>query len=83
MLISSSVCPSLWGEALLTTCPMLNRVPQKTLSVTPYEIWSGMKPNLGYFKERNGVVLLRLNYKMNTPPKLGREEQFAPLLNIL
>ena len=29
---------------------ILNRVPSKTVSSTPYEIWRGKKPNLKYLK---------------------------------
>lgn len=38
MLISSGSCLNLWGEALFTACHILNRVPQKKLEITPYEI---------------------------------------------
>jgi transposase InsO family protein len=40
---------SFWGDALLTAAYILNRVPSKSVSSTPYELWSGVKPNLGYF----------------------------------
>jgi len=35
-----------WGEALLTTCHILNRVQRKRNKVTPYEFWNKRKPNL-------------------------------------
>ena len=35
-----------WGNALLTTSYMLNRVPFKSISTTPYELWSSRKPTL-------------------------------------
>jgi len=40
---------SFWGDALLTVAYILNRVPSKSVSSTPYELWNGVKPNLGYF----------------------------------
>jgi len=38
-----------WGDALLTAAYILNRVPSKSVSSTPYELWNDVKPNLGYF----------------------------------
>ena len=35
-----------WGDALLTATFIFNRVPFKSVSSTPYELWSGRKPNL-------------------------------------
>jgi hypothetical protein len=40
---------SFWGDALLTAAYILNRVPSKYVSSTPYELWNNIKPNLGYF----------------------------------
>ena len=37
---------SLWGEALKTAAYILNRVPTKATSKTPYELWTGKKPIL-------------------------------------
>ena len=41
---------SFWGYALETAIIILNRVPSKSVSSTPYKIWRGKKPNLKYFK---------------------------------
>ncbi|MCR4790616.1 MAG: DDE-type integrase/transposase/recombinase, partial [Treponemataceae bacterium] len=41
---------SFWGHALETAALVLNRVPSKSVSRTPYEIWKGKKPNLKYLK---------------------------------
>ena len=40
MLVSSSLPGFLWGEALKTTAYILNQVPSKCISKTPYELWS-------------------------------------------
>ena len=40
----------LCGYALLTTMHILNRVPFKSVSTTPYEIWHGKKSNMSYLK---------------------------------
>lgn len=37
MLVSSGAPENLWGDALLTACYVLNRIPNKTTNVTPYE----------------------------------------------
>ncbi|XP_057250631.1 uncharacterized protein LOC130591361 [Beta vulgaris subsp. vulgaris] len=50
MLISSGMPTNMWGEAILSACYVLNRVPHKKLDKTPYELWKGFKPNLGYLK---------------------------------
>ena len=41
---------SFWGFALETAAYLLNRVPSKSVSSTPYEIWRGKQPNLKYLK---------------------------------
>ena len=46
MLSYSTVPLSLWMHALKTATYLLNRVPSKAVSTTPYELWTGKKPNL-------------------------------------
>ena len=41
---------SLWGFALHTASYILNRVPSKSISNTPYEIWHGKAPSLKHVK---------------------------------
>jgi hypothetical protein len=41
---------NLWGEGLKTTTYFLNRVPTKASNKTPYELWTGRKSSLQYFK---------------------------------
>src|SRR5436190_5070006 len=50
MLLSSGAPENLWGEALLSACFILNRVPQRDSDVTPYERWKGRTPNIQFFK---------------------------------
>jgi len=50
MLLSSGAPENLWGEALLSACFILNRVPQRDSDVTPYERWKGRTPNIHFFK---------------------------------
>jgi hypothetical protein len=37
---------SYWGDAILTAAYILNRVPSKLVPSTPYELWTGKKPDL-------------------------------------
>ncbi|GKE31285.1 zinc finger, CCHC-type containing protein [Tanacetum coccineum] len=39
MLSYSGLSEGFWGEAMLTTCYLLNRVPNKKNKTTPYELW--------------------------------------------
>ena len=41
---------SFWGYALEIAVYILNRVPSKSVEVTPYEIWTNKKPYLSYMK---------------------------------
>jgi len=50
MLVRTGLPDNMWGEAVLTACFILNRVPHKKLDLTPYELWKGYAPNLNYFK---------------------------------
>ena len=38
MLISSGLPSNMWGEAILSACHVLNRVPHKKIRKTPYEL---------------------------------------------
>ena len=37
---------SYWGDAILTAVYILNRMPSKSVPSTPYELWTGKKPDL-------------------------------------
>ena len=50
MLVSSGASLNLWGEAIISTCHIQNRIPYKKISKTPYELWKGYTPNIGYLK---------------------------------
>ncbi|KAL0348559.1 UNVERIFIED_CONTAM: Retrovirus-related Pol polyprotein from transposon TNT 1-94 [Sesamum angustifolium] len=50
MLLSSGMPENMWGEAVLSACYILNRVPHKKLDKTPYELWKGYTPNLNFLK---------------------------------
>ena len=46
MMAESSLHIRLWVEALKTAIYLLDRVPTKAIIKTPYELWTGRKPNL-------------------------------------
>jgi len=49
-LLSSGAPHNLWGKALLTACYIQNRVPQKTLDTTSYELWKKRAPRLSHLR---------------------------------
>ncbi|KAK4382659.1 Retrovirus-related Pol polyprotein from transposon TNT 1-94 [Sesamum angolense] len=50
MLSFSGLSDRFWGEAMLTACYLLNRVPNKRNKVTLSELWYKKKPNLNYLR---------------------------------
>ena len=50
MLVSSGLPTNMWGEAILSTCHIQNKVPHKKTGKTPYELWEGHKPSLNTSK---------------------------------
>ncbi|TYK05842.1 gag/pol protein [Cucumis melo var. makuwa] len=54
MMIFAQLSDSFWGYALETAIYILNNVPSKSVSETPYELWKGRK---GYPKESKGGLL--------------------------
>ena len=50
MMSYSQLPLTFWGHALQTACYILNNVPTKSASKTPYELWRGKKPSLNHFR---------------------------------
>ena len=48
MLISSGLPQNMWGEAILSTNYLLNKVPKNKAEKTPYELWKGIKSSYKY-----------------------------------
>jgi len=69
MLDTAGLSKAWWGEALLTSCHVLNRVPNKDKEKAPYEEWSGRKPTLSYF--RTWGCLAKVNVPIPKKRKLG------------
>jgi hypothetical protein len=58
-----------WGEAILTVCHVLNKVPTKNKEITPFEEWEKRKLNISYL--RTCGCLAKVNVPINKERKLG------------
>nr|CAE02930.3 OSJNBa0014K14.2 [Oryza sativa Japonica Group] len=68
MLDTAGLPKAWWGEALLTSNHVLNRVPNRNKDKTPYEIWIGRKPSLSYL--RTWGCLAKVNVPKRRSAKL-------------
>uniref|UniRef100_I1Q067 Retroviral polymerase SH3-like domain-containing protein n=1 Tax=Oryza glaberrima TaxID=4538 RepID=I1Q067_ORYGL len=68
MLDTAGLPKAWWGEALLTSNHVLNRVPNRNKDKTPYEIWIGRKPSLSYL--RTWGCLAKVNVPITKKRKL-------------
>src|SRR3954466_10360124 len=69
MLDTSGLSKAWWGEALMTACHVLNRVPTKTKSVTPFEEWERKRLKLSYLCTWG--CLAKVNIPIPKKRKLG------------
>ncbi|GJV00991.1 zinc finger, CCHC-type containing protein [Tanacetum coccineum] len=60
MLSYSGLSEGFWGEAMLTACYLLNRIPNKRNKTTPYELWYKKRPNLSYLRVYGCRAIVRL-----------------------
>ncbi|GJX11992.1 zinc finger, CCHC-type containing protein [Tanacetum coccineum] len=60
MLSYSGLSEGFWGEAMLTACYLLNRVPNKRNKTTPYELWYKKRPNLAFLRVWGCRAVVRL-----------------------
>ncbi|KAJ0599135.1 putative RNA-directed DNA polymerase [Helianthus annuus] len=65
MLSYSGLSEGFWGEAMLTACYLLNRVPNKKSKVTPHELFYKKAPNLSHLRVWGCRVVVKL-----TEPKM-------------
>nr|GEV98165.1 zinc finger, CCHC-type [Tanacetum cinerariifolium] len=61
MLSYSGLSEGFWGEAMLTACYLLNRVPNKRNKTTPYELWYKKRPNLAFLRVWGCRAVVRLS----------------------
>jgi hypothetical protein len=57
------------GEAMLTSCHVLNRVPIKNKEISLYEEWEKKRPTLSYLQTFG--CLAKVNLPINKKRKLG------------
>jgi hypothetical protein len=69
MLGTTGLSKKWWGEAILTACHVLNRVPTKNKEITPFEEWEKKRLNLSYM--RTWGCLAKVNVSINKKRKLG------------
>ena len=50
LIIDSGLNKKFWGEAVNTSCYLLNRLPFNNNLFSPYEKWHGYKPNLSHIR---------------------------------
>ena len=69
MLDTSGLSKAWWGEAILTACHVLNRVPTKNKEITPFEEWEKKRLKLSYL--RTWGYLAKVNVPIPKKRKLG------------
>jgi hypothetical protein len=69
MLDTSGLSKAWWGEAILTACHVLNRVPTKNKEITPFEEWEKKRLKLTYL--RTWGCLAKVNVPIPKKRKLG------------
>ncbi|GJX11747.1 zinc finger, CCHC-type containing protein [Tanacetum coccineum] len=60
MLSYSGLSEGFWGEAMLTACYLLNKVPNKRNKTTPYELWYKKRPNSSFLRVWGCRAVVRL-----------------------
>src|SRR3954465_2276495 len=69
MLDTSGLSKVWWGEAIITACHVLNRVPTKNKTITPFEEWERKRLKLSYL--RTWGCLAKVNVPIPKKRKLG------------
>ena len=69
MLETAGLSKEWWGEAILTACHVLNRVPLKNKEITPFEEWEKKRLTLSYL--RTWGCLAKVSVPITKKRKLG------------
>jgi hypothetical protein len=69
MLDTSGLSKAWWGEAILTACHVLNRVPTKNKEITPFEEWKKKRLKFSYLQTWG--CLAKVNLPVRKKRKLG------------
>ena len=59
------------GEAILTACHVLNRVPTKNKEITPFDEWEKKRPTLSY--SRTWGCLAKMSVPITKKHKFGHK----------
>ena len=59
MMAQENLPVSYWGDALLTAAYILNHVPSKSVTSTPYELWTGRKLDLMHLRPWGPAAFVR------------------------
>nr|ABB46939.2 retrotransposon protein, putative, Ty1-copia subclass, expressed [Oryza sativa Japonica Group] len=71
MLDTAGFSKEWWGEAILTVCHVLNRIPTKHKEVTPFKEWERKKLNLSHL--HTWGCLVKVNVPIAKKCKLGQK----------
>src|SRR6266540_4255602 len=69
MLDTADLSKAWWGEAILTVCHVLNRIPTKNKDITPFELFERRRLSLSHL--RTGGCLVKVNLPITKKRKLG------------
>ena len=69
MLETAGLPKEWWGEAILTACHVLNKVPTKNKEITPFKEWEKKRLSLSYL--RTWDCLAKVNVPINKKRKFG------------
>jgi hypothetical protein len=72
MMSQANLPLSFWGYALETTVFTLNRVPTKSIEMTPYEIWTGKRHRLSFLKVWGCEAYVKRLMSDKLTPKLDK-----------
>jgi transposase InsO family protein len=78
MLDTCGLSKAWWGEAVLTSCHVLSRIPMGKEEKTPYEKWVGRKPSLSYL--RTWGCMAKVNVPINKRRKLSPRTVYCVFL---
>ena len=67
MMAQANLPISYWGDVLLAAAYILNRMPSKSVSSTPYELWTDKKPDLNNLQPWGSI-----GYVHNTSHRHGK-----------
>jgi transposase InsO family protein len=81
MLETSGLSKEWWGDATLTVCHVLNKVPTKNKEITPFDEWEKRKLNISHL--RTWGCLAKVNVSINKKHKLGPKTVDCVFLGML